>query len=137
MLPNGTGGRQFATRIALKVWANDCRSADVVPATPSGDVRLGAPGVEPLIAAGQTGAGGGGGVVGDGALGDGDGDVPPPVVPPPVVPPELEPPEVDAPVDVPPPVDPSESAPLAPDESGSSDEVSPSLSEPLSAAVWC
>jgi hypothetical protein len=67
MLPNGTGGKQFATRMALNVCAKDCKSAEVVPATPRGDVRLGAPGVEPLIAAGQTGVTGGGGVVADGA----------------------------------------------------------------------
>lgn len=52
---NGTGGKQFATRIALYCCANACRSADVVPATPNGDVRLGAPGVDPEIAAGHPG----------------------------------------------------------------------------------
>jgi len=66
MLPKGTGGRQLATRMALTLSANDCRSADVVPATPRAEVRLGAPGVEPEIAFGQaggSGAGGGGGGV--------------------------------------------------------------------------
>ncbi len=60
MLANGTGARQFATRMALYATANDWRSALVVPATPNGEVREGAPAVVPVIAvahAGVLGAG--------------------------------------------------------------------------------
>jgi hypothetical protein len=61
ILPNGTGGRQFATRISLYRAANDARSEDVVPATPPAEVVAGAPPAEPPIAAGQAGGSGAGG----------------------------------------------------------------------------
>src|SRR6478672_1784178 len=41
------GGRQLATRISFMRCANWARSADVVPATPPAEVRLGAPAVLP------------------------------------------------------------------------------------------
>jgi hypothetical protein len=68
MLAKGTGVRQFATRSALYSDAKEARSADVVPGMPLGSDAPGAPGVEPPMAAGHTGAAGGVGVgVGVGA----------------------------------------------------------------------
>lgn len=121
MLLNGTGGRQLATRMALNCTANDCRSPDVVPATPSADVRLGAPGVEPEIAAGQAGSAGGAGGAGAGA-GAGAADEPEPE---PLEPDELEPEE------------PLAEEPLDPDEVD--DPVPPGREEvePLEPAADC
>jgi hypothetical protein len=62
MLANGTGFRQFATRIALYCEAKEARSADEVPGMPLASDAPGAPAVDPPIAGGHTGAGGGVGV---------------------------------------------------------------------------
>jgi hypothetical protein len=66
MFANGIGVKQSETRSELYSAANDARSAEVVPGMPLGSDAPGAPGVEPPIAEGQTGATGGG--VGAGSL---------------------------------------------------------------------
>lgn len=85
MLAKGTGGRQLATRISLSFCANCARSAEVVPATPRAEVRLGAPAVPPpgmpahagvvTVGAGAGAAcvGAGAGAAGAGAAGAGAG----------------------------------------------------------------
>ncbi|HEX4400960.1 MAG TPA: hypothetical protein VHZ98_06510 [Galbitalea sp.] len=50
----------MATRIALYSAAKDARSAEVVPGMPLASDAPGAPGVEPPIADGHTGAAGAG-----------------------------------------------------------------------------
>lgn len=72
MFDGGTGGKQLATRIALKRCAKSLRSALVVPPTPRAEVRPGAPGVDPPIGPGQGGGVGDGVGVGVG-VGVGDG----------------------------------------------------------------
>jgi hypothetical protein len=59
MLANGIGARQLAMRSALYSVANDAMSAELVPGTPLASDAPGAPAVEPPIAAGQVGVGGG------------------------------------------------------------------------------
>lgn len=138
MFERGTGGRQFATRIALNLSAKDCRSDEVVPPTPWADVRPGAPGVEPPIAAGHAGgAGSGAGGAGAGAGCDGAGagaedpelEDPAPDDPEPV---ELAAPDPDEPADpdrVP--LDPDDVTPLS-EASAPGSEASPASPRPAS-----
>jgi hypothetical protein len=65
--------------MALYWVANPCRSAELVPATPPAETRLGAPGADPPTAGAHAGAGGGaagaaGAVAGAGAAGAEVGD---------------------------------------------------------------
>jgi len=57
--------------MALYWVANPCRSAELVPATPPAETRLGAPGADPPTAGAHAGAGGGAAGAGAGAAGAG------------------------------------------------------------------